>query len=150
VIGPRKFVSKLRKDNGTLWYYNDNELVELFRGYMHQDAHEFLNYLLNDIGDYLIKIKKKEAKDSSAPITTVVHSIFEGTLTNEMKCLTCETITSRDESFLDLSLDVEQNHSLVSCLRNFSKTGMIANRFGDHSCFCSSQYIIILGLQKKL
>ena len=29
-------------------------------------------------------------------------------------------VTSRDESFLDLSIDVTQNTSLSGCLRNFS------------------------------
>jgi hypothetical protein len=37
---------------------------------------------------------------------TFIHDIFEGTLTNETKCLSCETITSKDESFLDLSIDI--------------------------------------------
>ena len=31
------------------------------------------------------------------PVKTWVQRIFEGTLTNETRCLTCETITSRDE-----------------------------------------------------
>ena len=51
---------------------------------------------------------------------TWVHAIFEGTLTNETKCLTCETVTTRDEDFLDLSLDIEQNSSVSACLRSFS------------------------------
>lgn len=47
---------------------------------------------------------------------------MQGTLTNETRCLRCETITARDETFLDLSLDIEQNSSITSCLRNFSST----------------------------
>lgn len=47
---------------------------------------------------------------------------LQGTLTNETRCLRCETITARDETFLDLSLDIEQNSSITSCLRNFSST----------------------------
>ena len=37
VVSPTSFITKLRKEN------------ELFRGPMHQDAHEFLNFLLNKI-----------------------------------------------------------------------------------------------------
>ena len=48
---------------------------------------------------------------------TWIHDIFEGTLTNETKCLCCETVRTREESFLDLSLDIEQNSSVTSCLR---------------------------------
>lgn len=32
---------------------------ELFRGLMHQDAHEFLNYLLNEIAESIQKQSKK-------------------------------------------------------------------------------------------
>ena len=45
---------------------------------------------------------------------TWVHSIFEGVLTNETRCLCCETVTSRDECFLDLSVEIEQNSSVSS------------------------------------
>ena len=48
---------------------------------------------------------------------TWVQEIFQGTLTNETRCLVCETVRSKDEDFLDLSLDIEQNTSLTHCLR---------------------------------
>ena len=47
---------------------------------------------------------------------------LQGILTNETRCLRCETVTARDETFFDLSLDIEQNSSITSCLRNFSST----------------------------
>ena len=40
-------------------------------------------------------------------------------MVNETKCLECETVTSREEAFYDLSLEIEQNCSLTACLRNF-------------------------------
>jgi len=46
----------------------------------------------------------------------------QGILTNETRCLQCETVTARDETFFDLSLDIEQNSSITSCLKNFSST----------------------------
>ncbi|KAK9286666.1 hypothetical protein L1049_015067 [Liquidambar formosana] len=39
VIAPKRFVQRVKKQN------------ELFRSYMHQDAHEFLNFLLNELVD---------------------------------------------------------------------------------------------------
>lgn len=79
---------------------------------------------------------------------TWVHEIFQGTLTNETRCLNCEAVravckdssflfvcftlerindferlllwlqvSSKDEDFLDLSVDVEQNTSITHCLR---------------------------------
>lgn len=53
---------------------------------------------------------------------TVVTCSDQGILTNETRCLQCETVTARDETFLDLSLDIEQNSSITSCLKNFSST----------------------------
>eukprot|EP00164_Ancoracysta_twista_P004672 GFYU01006317.1.p1 GENE.GFYU01006317.1~~GFYU01006317.1.p1 ORF type:complete len:403 (-),score=70.83 GFYU01006317.1:77-1285(-) len=131
VIPPRKFIQKLRKEN------------ELFRSYMHQDAHEFLNYLLNEIDDILVKEYKKNNPDVDQPdhaLPTFVRDIFLGKLTNETKCLCCETVTNRDESFLDLSLDIEQNSSITSCLRNFSNTETLAreDKFYCDKC-CSLQ-----------
>lgn len=48
--------------------------------------------------------------------------LIQGILTNETRCLCCETVTARDETFFDLSLDIEQNSSITSCLKNFSST----------------------------
>lgn len=83
---------------------------------------------------------------------TVVHRLFEGVLTSETRCLTCETVSSRDESFLDLSIDIEQNSSVTACLRQFSASEMLCqkNKFFCDSC-CDLQeaekrYADIIGL----
>jgi ubiquitin C-terminal hydrolase len=69
-----------------------------------------------------------------------VQDLFSGILTNETRCLTCETITSRDETFLDLSIDIDQNTSVTSCLRQFSASEMLCQR-NKYSCerCCSLQ-----------
>lgn len=143
VIAPKRFVQRVKKEN------------ELFRSYMHQDAHEFLNFLLNELVDILEKEASANKKLSGSltqpekkmngsingiangsqqpPVLTWVHKIFQGTLTNETRCLRCETVTARDETFLDLSLDIEQNSSITSCLRNFSSTYMLN---ADDKFFC--------------
>ncbi|KAK8517383.1 hypothetical protein V6N12_016235, partial [Hibiscus sabdariffa] len=63
-----------------------------------------------------------------------------GILTNETRCLRCETVTARDEAFLDLSLDIEQNSSITSCLKNFSSTETLnaEDKFFCDKC-CSLQ-----------
>ncbi|KAG5461221.1 MAG: LOW QUALITY PROTEIN: hypothetical protein BJ554DRAFT_6618 [Olpidium bornovanus] len=66
---------------------------------------------------------------------TWVHTIFEGVLTNETKCLTCETVTNKDESFLDLSVDIEQYSSVSACLRQFSVSEMLCNK---NKFFCDA------------
>ncbi|KAG6005777.1 hypothetical protein E4U21_007610 [Claviceps maximensis] len=65
-----------------------------------------------------------------------VHDIFEGVLTSETRCLTCETASQRDETFLDLSIDLEQHSSVTSCLRKFSAEEMLCERNKFHCDRC--------------
>ncbi|KAH7886256.1 hypothetical protein F5I97DRAFT_2027537, partial [Phlebopus sp. FC_14] len=151
-VAPRAFIEKLR------------ELNEAFRSTMHQDAHEFLNYLLNRIVEEIEEEKKhrlasgddlpgsvKSSSTASQPHhmtasssssgspsdATFVHQIFEGVLTSETRCLTCESVSSREESFLDLSIDIAQNSSVTACLRQFSASEMLCQKdkfFCDSCC----------------
>ncbi|WKY02539.1 hypothetical protein Q1695_016090 [Nippostrongylus brasiliensis] len=146
-IAPKRFITKLKKEN------------ELFDNYMQQDAHEFLNYLLNTVSETLIEEKnaerdrllrngtlrkgtlstdrgRDEAGGGSSKVdTTWIHEIFQGTLTNETRCLCCETVSSKDEDFLDLSVDIDQNASITHCLRVFSETETLC---GDQKYFCET------------
>ncbi|MCJ1354629.1 MAG: hypothetical protein MMC33_004618 [Icmadophila ericetorum] len=143
VVSPVKFLEILRKEN------------EMFRTSMHQDAHEFLNLLLNEVvANVETNSRKIEAdkgtndsadKSFTPPNTTGtrtpsntgwVHELFEGTLTSETKCLTCENVSQRDEAFLDLSVDLDQHSSVTSCLRKFSEEEMLCERNKFHCDMC--------------
>lgn len=136
-IAPKKFIARLRK-----------EKVE-FDNYMQQDAHEFLIFLINHINEIIVgeqagggngpgnNSKNRslgESDPDSAP--TWINEIFQGILTSETRCLNCETVTSKDEEFCDLSIDVDQNTSVTSCLRNFSSTETLCsdNKFKCDTC----------------
>ncbi|XP_049591775.1 ubiquitin carboxyl-terminal hydrolase 12 [Syngnathus scovelli] len=155
VIPPKKFISRLRKEN------------ELFDNYMQQDAHEFLNYLLNTIADLLQEETSQEGQQNGKLVQnggagggevvvvggggsgegegeketqqTWVHEIFQGTLTNETRCLNCEAVSSKDEDFLDLSVDVEQNTSITHCLRGFSNTETLCSEYKYYCEQCRSK-----------
>ncbi|KAI9483496.1 MAG: hypothetical protein EXX96DRAFT_558383 [Benjaminiella poitrasii] len=153
VIAPVNFINKVKKEN------------ELFRSSMHQDAHEFLNYTLNTIAEDVQRYQQKLADGNenkqqesihsnsshgsstagttigSNPKTTWVHQLFEGVFSNETKCLSCETVTSRDECFMDLSIDVEMNSSITSCLRQFSASETLCHK---NKYFCD----VCSGLQE--
>ncbi|PSC77008.1 Ubiquitin carboxyl-terminal hydrolase 3 [Micractinium conductrix] len=181
-VSPRRFVSRVKAENA------------LFSSYMHQDAHEFWIWLLNDIGEVLEKEERaaqaaarrasrdpsrassrassratsptkgrsptkgagagtgagagagrspslqllsaaaaKAAAARNRPVRTWVHELFQGKLVNETRCLQCETVTCREEDFYDLSLEIDQNCSLTSCLRNFSSTETLE---GEEKFFC--------------
>jgi len=202
IVQPKKFITRLRKDN------------DAFDNLSQQDAHEFLNYLLNTCAD-LLTAEMKELKElqrmeeytrnesnvrlnikayrslqkslggqqsngasksgnSSAKrnsnITgsnrslnsqnsstskstdqqsttgaskeeelTWIHELFQGTLVNETKCLNCETSSSKEENFLDLSVDVEQNTSINHCLQEFSNMEMLCGECKYYCENCSSK-----------
>jgi ubiquitin C-terminal hydrolase len=109
---PKAFVQKLKSVN------------ILFNNELQQDAHEMFNFLINHFADAL-KGKK-----------SWVHELFEGVLTNETRCLNCESVTNRDEEFFDLSVDIENDTSVSSCLRNFSSSEILRdkNKFFCDSC----------------
>lgn len=147
VVSPNKFLEILRREN------------EMFRTPMHQDAHEFLNLLLNEVVENVEHFSKQRISNGHEPEATSlavtsgnavpdqsstvssnnnawVHELFEGTLTSETRCLTCENTSQRDEAFLDLSVDLEQHSSVTSCLRKFSEEEMLCERNKFHCDNC--------------
>ncbi|KAK4740611.1 hypothetical protein SAY87_032265 [Trapa incisa] len=137
-IAPKKFIARLRKEK------------EEFDNYLQQDAHEFLNFLINRINEIIIaerqahlqkqKPNAENVNDSKSQEPTWVHEIFQGILTSETRCLNCEMVSSKDEDFLDLQVDIDQNTSITHCLRCFSNMEMLCgdNKFKCDNC-CSYQ-----------
>merc|ERR1739844_505614 len=134
-IAPKKFIARLRK-----------EKVD-FDNYMQKDAQEFLNFLINHINEIIVseRSQQQSGKGNKTPINndhpdnkkpTWISDIFQGIFTSETRCLNCETVTSKDEDFFDLSIDVEQNTSITSCLKNFSNTETLCsdNKFKCDQC----------------
>ncbi|KAI9932858.1 hypothetical protein ASPWEDRAFT_22619 [Aspergillus wentii DTO 134E9] len=145
IVRPQQFLDVLRREH------------EMFRTAMHQDAHEFLNLLLNEVvANVEAEASKQPQMEKSLPptesaesfeltpssgsktpnTTRWVHELFEGTLTSETQCLTCEKVSQRDEIFLDLSVDLEQHSSVTSCLRKFSAEEMLCERNKFHCDNC--------------
>lgn len=160
VISPGRLINVLRRDN------------EMFRTAMHQDAHEFLNLLLNTVledvekHDKVLKervlLEEKEKpqetgmtngdapQEDSGTVSfppflptaqsdspaKIISELFQGKLTSETRCLTCENTSQRDEPFLDLSVDLEQHSSVTACLRRFSEEEMLCERNKFHCDNC--------------
>lgn len=151
VLSPQRFLELFKRDN------------EMFRNSMHQDAHEFYGLVLNDVianvestaqrllnreaerateglteslRTALSAVAKTTTNGTNSPGTGWVHDIFEGVLTSETRCLTCETASQRDETFLDLSIDLEENTSVTACLQKFSAEEMLCERNKFHCDHC--------------
>ncbi|KAI3402426.2 creB [Candida oxycetoniae] len=122
VVSPNYFITKLKEKN---YLFKQNN--------MHHDAHEFFNYLINEI----IESINREL----GPSANWCNNIFQGLITNETKCLSCETVTSKHEHFLDLSIDIpsgDSAYSLNFSLNNFSKSETLTNQNKFHCNTCSS------------
>jgi ubiquitin carboxyl-terminal hydrolase 9/13 len=152
VLSPQRFLDIFKNENA------------MFQTSMHQDAHEFYGLVLNDVitnvesnaqklmdqatrhaqheglvesvESALGAAAKRTPNGINSPGTGWVHDIFEGVLTSETKCLTCETTSQRDETFLDLSIDLEEHSSVTSCLQKFSAEEMLCERNKFHCDHC--------------
>ena len=79
-----------------------------------------------------------------------VQSLFEGLLTNVTECLRCGSVTHRDESFLDLSVDLAEHQSITSCLRSFSQSETLdgADKFLCEQCGCRQEAVKSLNIKE--
>jgi len=76
---------------------------------------------------------QQDTADNDEINNTWINEIFQGTFSTITRCLTCETVKHRDEDFLDLSIDIEQNTSITHCLRVFSNQQTLC---GEHKYSC--------------
>lgn len=89
VVRPEDVLKTIKREN------------EMFRGMAQQDAHEFLGWVLNKVAEEvepLDKHLKSQNKPAVLPATkgigkTFIQNLFEGSLTNETRCLSCETVS---------------------------------------------------------
>ncbi|KAI9203322.1 uncharacterized protein BJ171DRAFT_149908 [Polychytrium aggregatum] len=156
VFGPKEFIQTLKSEN-ELFRGAQQQDAQEFLNYL---LNAIAEILVKQQKEYIRKIRSEyervnrdmqsrlattgsgsaedQPKDNVEPNQPAswVHAIFEGVLTNETKCLTCETVTNRDEAFLDLSVDIEQHSSVSSCLRNFSSSETLChkNKFFCDTC----------------
>jgi len=72
---------------------------------------------------------------------TWVQKIFEGVLINEIQCRHCGNVSHREENFVDLSLDIEDCTSITHCLRQFSKSELLAGqeKYMCDNCHCRQE-----------
>ncbi len=127
--------------------------TELFDNYMQQDAHEFLNYLLNTIADLLQEEKSHERQQNGKVVQnggsgsgggggsgsstgegeteektqqTWVHEIFQGTLTNETRCLNCEAVSVSEVPFFRV---VTLKRSILAFINAIWDEGVFGSMF---------------------
>jgi len=119
VMNSKKLMSKVRRSN------------ELFNNDDHHDSHEFFNWMINQLDEEIKAVNGQ----------SWLQQLFEGKFTTATKCLCCENVTYREEVFMDLSLEVEQNSSLIASLKNYSNTEILSgqDKFLCDKCCCKQE-----------
>ena len=112
-----------------------------FRAGAQQDAHEFILLLIDNMQ------RADVGRRAHAPLVghhshpDLLHSIFGGHLCSRVQCGSCGDTTTRDESFLDLSLGISQVDTVSGALRLFTKVEELDgdNKFNCKSCGTTSK-----------
>ncbi|WVQ75147.1 hypothetical protein IAR50_004756 [Cryptococcus sp. DSM 104548] len=108
------------------------------------DAHEFFNLVVNELKDTMTELDERLEREGKGVVDmsknawakNFVQVLFEAVGAKQVKCLSCESGTSRDEVYLDLGIPIEQHSSVSHSLRQFSDTEHLCgtNKFYCDNC----------------
>lgn len=96
--------------------------------FLQHDAQEFCRVLFDAIEDSV----------KQTPQARFINELYEGSLVDFVKCLSCGVESRREDKFMDLSLTVrsefQQSQTLEAALANFLRTEQLTD---DNQYFCS-------------
>lgn len=104
---------------------NNSDHGQALAGYGQQDAHEYFQFILNQLHESSGFDSPHAANDCEC----IAHKTFSGRLRSTVSCLTCGTLSVTYDPIVDISLDIRPEISrstpatplsLVDCLRNFA------------------------------
>ncbi|KAL3316830.1 Ubiquitin carboxyl-terminal hydrolase 36 [Cichlidogyrus casuarinus] len=114
------------------------------RMYMQEDAHEFLLGMLSKMEDatlltlYRNRLPPKPIHKIPPKIamTNAIRRIFGGQSKYEIKCHACQHVSSREEHWFNLSLDILNARTLQQCLSNLIRPETLsgANAYKCPNC----------------
>ncbi|TYI91453.1 hypothetical protein E1A91_D03G193600v1 [Gossypium mustelinum] len=104
-----------------------------FERYQQEDAHEFLQCLLNRLEECCLDLKLKD-DCSSSPDICLVKKVFGGQLVSKLCCCNCGHISYSYEPLIDLSLEIEDVDTLLSALESFTKVEKIDDLVAKFRC----------------
>ncbi|KAL7270761.1 hypothetical protein RUND412_006511 [Rhizina undulata] len=110
-------------------------------GYQQQDAHEYLQFLLNQ----LHTTNGGSCDIKAGPCKCIIHRSFYGSLQSDVTCEDCQNVTTAVDPVMDLSLDIRVKdkkikldngggavQTLQECLERFTKSEKLG--VNDYNC----------------
>lgn len=115
------------------WRKNKN-----LAGYSQQDAHEFWQFLLNQLhNDHLRATNQKASLKNDC--NCISHRSFQGFLKSSIVCPECQNDRKTTiDPMMDLSLDIKNKSTLHECLDNFHKKEQLTD-FNYHCEKCNTK-----------
>nr|DAD24048.1 TPA_asm: hypothetical protein HUJ06_025511 [Nelumbo nucifera] len=124
IISPSKLVDNL------------SYLSSSFRRFEQEDAHEFLQCLLDRLDSCCLDPTLQNQNLSSQEVT-FVKQIFGGRLKSQLRCCNCSHRSDTFEPLIDLSLEIDDVDTLPNALQSFTKVENIEDpetRFTCENC----------------
>ena len=114
---------------------NNNIIINNNNNSNNVSSNNLNNVNMNNINNNNSVNSNSSNNNSNSNNGSWLRDIFQGTLTNETRCLNCESLSSKDEDFLDLSVEIQQNTSITHCLKVFSNTETLSS---EHKYYCEN------------
>ncbi|XP_058224321.1 ubiquitin carboxyl-terminal hydrolase 21-like isoform X2 [Rhododendron vialii] len=121
VVSPRNLVDNLSYISST------------FRRFQQEDAHEFLQCLLDRLDSCCTYSESKDMAMTSED-ENLVKQVFGGRLISKLRCCKCGHCSDTYEPLIDLSLEIENVDTLTSALESFTKMEKIEDPDMQFTC----------------
>jgi len=125
-----KMINELKKNSSNKPYTPSKFKQELdkkksiFRGFAQHDAHEFMEYIINEF----MECKSKSESKSNLPQT--IKKMFTGTTNSYLYCSNCPNILKKEEEYITITLDlsgISKNMDLSGISKNMDLSGISKN-----------------------
>jgi ubiquitin carboxyl-terminal hydrolase 36/42 len=108
-----------------------NHFSSMFRRYRQEDAHEFMQCVLDKLDSCFLDLKKNDPKFEG---DNIVKKVFGGSLVSRLRCCNCGRSSDTNEPLIDLSLEIENVDTLSSALDSFTTVEDIDAKFKCEGC----------------
>ncbi|KAF9689668.1 hypothetical protein SADUNF_Sadunf01G0116100 [Salix dunnii] len=112
---------------------NLNNISSNFCRYQQEDAHEFLQCLLERLERHCFDSSLTDDCASSHD-KNIVEQVFGGRLVSKLRCCNCGHCSDKYEPLIDLSLEIEDADSLQSALESFTMVEKIEDSETKFTC----------------